>query len=62
MVNKLSDLAQFLDDESIPFWLKKAINEKQHDISTALQKGDSFSLSGPNGELITITPKAAVVA
>lgn len=60
MVNNLSELADFLDDESLPLWLKKTLKEKQEEIAVALERGDSVTLpSGPNGEVVTIAPKAS---
>ena len=58
MVNKLSVLADFLDDESLPPWLKQMLRDKREEIAAALEKDRPFTLpSGPNGEVVTITPK-----
>jgi hypothetical protein len=58
MVNKLSDLADFLDNDSLPPWLKEQLKEKREEITAALEKGESITLpAGPNGERVTIGPK-----
>lgn len=62
MVNRLSDLANFLNEDSLPTWLQHALNEKQHEITAALERGESFTLTGPGGEKVTIAPKHAVAA
>ena len=62
MVNKLSDLALFLEDQSIPLWVKDALRQKAVEIRAALEHGESYKLIGPKGEEITIAPKAAVAA
>jgi hypothetical protein len=59
MVNRLSELADFLDDESLPLWLKEALKTKREEINDALEAGQSFTLPpGPNGEVVEIAPKA----
>jgi len=62
MVNKLSNLASFLNTDSLPAWLKQALLEKQAEIAVALEEGRSFDLTGPRGEKVTISPKHAAVA
>lgn len=63
MVNRLSDLANFLNEDSLPTWLKQALAQKQQEITAALEEGKSFTLTGPGGEKVTISPKhAAAVA
>jgi hypothetical protein len=57
MVNKLSTLAGFLEDQSIPLWVKDALREKRDVILQTLQSGQSYTLEGPAGEKITITPE-----
>lgn len=58
MVNKLSELADFLDDESLPPWLKQSLKEKRDEIAAALEKGEPYTLPpGPNGEVVTIAPR-----
>jgi hypothetical protein len=59
MINRLSELADFLNDESLPLWLKQMLKEKQQEIAVALEQGQSFTLPpGPNGEKVSIHPKA----
>jgi hypothetical protein len=62
MVNRLSDLANFLNEDSLPTWIKQALVQKQQEITTALEHGQSFTLTGPGGEKVTISPKHAAAA
>jgi hypothetical protein len=57
MVNRLSNLAEFLEDESLPVWLKGELQAKREEIDAALEAGQPFVLTGPNGETVTIAPK-----
>ena len=56
MVNKLSDLAEFLHSDSLPAWLKSEIDARQAELFAALENGEEFTLSGPNGEQVKIAP------
>jgi hypothetical protein len=56
MVNKLSNLAEFLHEDSIPLWLQSQIEGQRDEILAALQAGQDFTISGPNGEEIRISP------
>ena len=60
MVDRLSNLAQFLEDESLPSWLKQELQKRRDEISTALEHGQSITITGPSGEKITIAPQASV--
>jgi len=62
MVNKLSDLADFLENDSIPAWVKEQLAEKRDDIVHALENGQPYQLTGPKGEVVTITPSKAAAA
>jgi hypothetical protein len=62
MINKLSDLAGFLEDQSIPAWVKESLREHRAEIFVALERGDSYTLHGPEGASITIAPKASTAA
>jgi hypothetical protein len=64
MVNSLSSLAQFLEDESLPLWLKQQLQARREEISQAFERGESITLRGPNGESVSIAPRplAAAVA
>jgi hypothetical protein len=59
MVNRLSDLANFLNADSLPPWLKQALVQKQQEILAALEDGRSFELTGPGYQKVTISPKSA---
>jgi hypothetical protein len=56
MVNKLSNLAEFLHNDSLPLWLQSEIEGQRDEILAALQRGEQFTISGPNGEEIKISP------
>ena len=56
MVNKLSDLAEFLHTDSLPMWLQSEIEGQRDEILAALQSGQEFTISGPNGEEVKISP------
>ena len=57
MVSSLSSLAGFLEDGSLPLWLKQKVQAQSEEISQALERGESITLEGPNGESVTIAPK-----
>jgi hypothetical protein len=56
MVGKLSDLADFLQEDALSPDLTKVLLDRQQEISTSLENGQAVSISGPNGEVITIAP------
>jgi hypothetical protein len=58
MVNRLSDLAQFLEDESLPLWLKQQIQSRREEIQRAFEENRPVDFKGPNGESVTIAPRA----
>jgi hypothetical protein len=58
MVNKLSDLAEFLHDDSLPLWLKREIDSNREAIFSTLGRGEEYVIPGPNGEEVKISPKA----
>lgn len=58
MVNKLSDLVEFIHDDSLPMWLKREIESRSAAIAAALDRGEEYVISGPHGEQVKISPKA----
>ena len=62
MVNKLSNLAEFLHNDSLPEWLKSQIDAQQEEISEALLKGREYTIAGPSGEEVRISPKTVAVS
>jgi hypothetical protein len=52
----LSKLADLIEEDSLPLWLRKQIEEGTANISQALEQGRSVTLCGPQGEKITIGP------
>ena len=62
MVNSLSELAEFLDVDSLPSWLKTELKNQQEAIFSALEKGDTFTIHGPDGEEVKIAPRPVAAA
>jgi hypothetical protein len=58
-VNSLSKLAAFLEEDSVPAWVHKQLEDCREDILAALGRGQSYELHGPLGEIITISSKRA---
>lgn len=54
----LSKLADLLEEDSIPNWLREQIEHRTGEILKTLKAGQSVRLSGPHGELLTIGPIA----
>ena len=52
----LSRLADILEEDSIPGWLRDEIDRQSQAILLALEGGRSFTLKGPRGEQIIIGP------
>jgi hypothetical protein len=44
--NSLNSLAQFLEDESLPLWLKQQLQARREEISQAFERGESITLRG----------------
>jgi hypothetical protein len=58
MVNNLSGLADFLDNDSLPYWLKTELRANQEAIFGALERGEEFTITGPDGQKVKIAPKS----
>ncbi len=56
MVSKLNDLADLLQNDALSPELTRKLMEKQQEIAVSLENGRSLSITGPKGEVITITP------
>jgi len=52
----LSNLADLLEEDSIPNWLRDQIEHRTGEILNALKSGQSVHLDGPHGEQLTIGP------
>ncbi len=52
----LSRLADLLEEDSLPLWLRDEIDQRTTEILRALERGHSFTLHGPQGEQIIIGP------
>jgi hypothetical protein len=52
----LSKLADLLEEDSIPNWLRDQIEHRTTEIQNTLKSGQSVHLSGPHGERLTIGP------
>jgi hypothetical protein len=59
----LSKLADLLEQDSLPSWLREEIDRRTNDILSALKRGQSIKLTGPHGEQLVIgpVPEAAAV-
>ena len=57
IVGRLSHLANFLEEDSLPAWLKEAIGTQALAIRDHLAAGKPITLFGPRGESVTISPK-----
>jgi hypothetical protein len=55
----LSRLADILEEDSLPAWLRDEIDQRTNDILKALEQGHSFTLHGPCGEQIIVGPVEA---
>jgi hypothetical protein len=55
----LSRLADLLEEDSLPAWLRDEIDNRTNDILNALKQGHSFTLHGPGGEQIIVGPVEA---
>jgi len=62
MVTSLSKLAELIQEGSVPGWLKEQVASKREEIITGLQKTGSYTLTGPNGELVEIRRAVAAAA
>jgi hypothetical protein len=52
----LSKLADLLEQDSLPSWLREEIDRRNNDILSALKRGQSIKLLGPHGEELIIGP------
>ena len=52
----LSKLADLLEQDSLPSWLREEIDRRTSDILSALKHGQSIKLLGPHGEELIIGP------
>jgi hypothetical protein len=51
MVTQLSKLAELIEKGSVPAWLEKEIETHREELG----RGESVTLHGPSGEIVTIT-------
>lgn len=54
----LSKLADLLEEDSIPNWLRDQIEHRTTEIQNTLMSGQSVHLNGPHGEQLIIGPVA----
>jgi len=62
MVTSLAKLAALIQDDSVPTWLREAVNAKREEIVAALAQNRTYTLTGPNGEEIVIRRAEAAAA
>ena len=58
-VNKLAELVQL---DSLPFWVREEIELKKEDILWQLQATGSYVIQGPDGKQLTIKTKAKAIS
>ena len=54
MVTTLSKLVEMIEHGSVPDWWREQIIAHKEEIVQALRRGGSFTLTGQNGEQVTI--------
>jgi hypothetical protein len=54
MVTRLSQLADLIEQGSLPEWLRSEILNKQEEITRTLQETGVYEFHGPSGEIIRI--------
>lgn len=62
MVSELNKLGELVELDSLPAWIRQEIETRKDEILQKLQTEGSFVFNGPNGEQVTIKPKARAVA
>lgn len=62
MVTSLSKLVDQIEEGSVPAWLRQTVQEKKEEIVQQLRGSGSYTLTGPNGERVTITAKREAAA
>ncbi len=62
MVSELNKLAELVELDSLPSWIREAIESKREEILQKLQAEGAFVFRGPNGEQVTIKPKTKLTA
>ena len=51
-----SNLADLIQEDSVPRWFRKQVDERSAEILRTLEQGRSITLQGPQGEAVTIAP------
>lgn len=51
-------LADLIQEDSLPRWFQRMVEEKSAEILRVLEQGESFTLRGPQGQEVTIGPIA----
>lgn len=62
MVSDLSKLAEVVELDSLPLWIRQDIELKKDEILQKLQAEGSFVFEGPHGEQATIRRKVKAAA
>lgn len=62
MVAELNRLAELVELDSLPPWLREQIASKREEIQQKLQADGYFVFEGPEGEQVRITVKRKVAA
>lgn len=52
----LSKLADLIEEDSLPQWLREQVQQRSTEIAEVLEAGRLLTLRGPHGQQITISP------
>ena len=62
MVSDLNRLAELIEFDSVPPWIRQEIESRREEILQALHVQGTFVLRGPHGEQVAINAKGKVSA
>jgi hypothetical protein len=62
MVSDLNKLAELVEMDSLPPWMRQEIESNRDEIIQSLQNKGNFVFRGPSGEEITIRAQTKVAA
>jgi hypothetical protein len=60
MVSDLNRLAELVEFDSLPPWIRQEIESRREEILQALQVRGTFVLRGPHGEQVAINSKGKI--
>jgi hypothetical protein len=62
MVSDVNRLAELVELDSLPAWIREEIESKREEIIQKLQSDGVFVIQGPDGKQVTLRPKAKMAA